>query len=250
VFSNVGEDGAAQVVAYNATNGATLWSRHVGNSFVSSPTVVNGVLSVGAGVELDRSSKGKLYALNAITGTVLWSATFPPEGNSSKIRTAPLVVNGLVYVATEYGRLAAFKASGCGSQTCAPLWETARLGYVESTLAYDNGALYLGSGSDAVIAINAQTGATLWTVPTGGFVFASPAVANGVVYIGGGDKKLYAFDEKTGATLWTDTFTQDVGTPAIANGVLYVTGDNLYVLNAQTGKLLWTAKGNTNQEPF
>src|SRR5258706_6562201 len=148
----VGEFGG-QVTAFTATTGAVLWSTSVGNVYTTSPTVVKGVVYVGSGVIVQNSTMGTLYALDAATGAVLWSAAFQPEGGSSTVRTAPVVVNGFVYVATEYGRVAAFKASGCGGSTCHPIWETPSLGYIENTPAYDHGMLYFGSASDAVIAV-------------------------------------------------------------------------------------------------
>jgi outer membrane protein assembly factor BamB len=57
--------------------------------------VANGVVYVGA--------SNYMYALNASTGALLWSsATFRP------VSTSPVVANGMLYYATDYGGVYAF----------------------------------------------------------------------------------------------------------------------------------------------
>ena len=63
--------------------------------------------------------------------------------------SSPAVVNGIVYVGSQDGKLYAYDAAG--STGC--------------------------SGSP-------KTCSPLWTVETGGSVYSSPAIANGVVYVG------------------------------------------------------------------
>ena len=60
----------------------------------TSPTVANGVVYVGSG-------NGKLYALNASTGSVLWGVS-PDSGVDTRTFETPLytpaLANGVVYV--------------------------------------------------------------------------------------------------------------------------------------------------------
>ena len=44
-----------------------------------------------------------------------------------------------------------------------------------------------------------------WSVTTGAAIFSSPAVANGVVYVGSEDDNLYALNAATGKKLWSFT---------------------------------------------
>src|SRR6266700_5357180 len=67
--------------------------------------------------------------------------------------SSPVVVNGVVYIASFDGKLYAFNADGCGLATCFPLWSGA----------------------------------------TGNDIVSSPAVAQGSVFIGSTDHKFYAF---------------------------------------------------------
>ncbi len=52
-----------------------------------------------------------------------------------------------------------------------------------------------------------------WSYTTGDGVGSSPAVANGVVYVGSDDNNLYALNAKTGKKLWSYTTRGFVETP-------------------------------------
>jgi outer membrane protein assembly factor BamB len=145
----------------------------------------------------------------------LWTA---PTGDPilSMLATA----NGIVYAASEFGRVLAFDAGGTincsGSPTsCTPLWSGQFSGRADFTaLAIANGVLYIGaetgpdapSGDDhgAVLAFDANgvTGCSgtptncnpLVELPTDRYINGgSPAVVNGRVYVGDTGGKLYAY---------------------------------------------------------
>jgi len=85
----------------------------------------------------------------------------------------------------------------------------------------------------------------LWRYRTGDDIFSSPAVAEGVVYIGSYDDNLYALDAKSGKLLWKyETGDHVCPSAAVAEGVVYIGSydDNLYALDATSGKLLWKYK--------
>ncbi|HET8852756.1 MAG TPA: PQQ-binding-like beta-propeller repeat protein, partial [Ktedonobacteraceae bacterium] len=73
----------------------TTTAKPLPSSGLSSPTVANGVVYA-------TSNDGKLYALNATTGAVLWSVT-PNSGVDTRLfvgtpLNTPAVANGVVYV--------------------------------------------------------------------------------------------------------------------------------------------------------
>ena len=74
----------------------TCLGRSTGAVIDSSPTVANGIVYVG-------SQDHKLYALNARTGTTLWTYTA-----GDIIDSSPTVANGVVYVGSWDGKLYAF----------------------------------------------------------------------------------------------------------------------------------------------
>jgi outer membrane protein assembly factor BamB len=128
---------------------APLWAASDGGSDRPLPAVANGVVYVGSG-------NGKLYAFDAGTGIIEWTAT----GDGAL--GPPAVANGVIYVGSTTGRLYAFDAAGATScsgtpKTCTPLW-SAR-----------------------------------WSAFTSGSGLPTPAVASGAVYVAGEDGKLHVF---------------------------------------------------------
>jgi len=67
-----------------------------GAAVFSSPIVANGVVYIG-------SQDKKLYALDAETGSVLWSYT-----TGQPIDSSPTVINGMLYVGSWDGKVYAF----------------------------------------------------------------------------------------------------------------------------------------------
>ena len=160
--------------------------------------------------------------------------------------TSPTVANGVVYAASNDGKLYAFKAD-----TGAVLWNTC-IDSSSSSPAVVKGVVYVGSSNGKLYALNANTGSVLWSATAGYSIDSSPVVANGVVYVGSSysvtQGMLSAFKADTGAVLWTVTAGIYVNTsPAVANGVVYfVAGlSTLYAVSTTTGAPLWNAVMDT-----
>lgn len=186
--------------------------------------------------------------------------------------TAPLIANGILYVATN--RLYAFAATGatnCSAApaACTPLW-TAPTAYIHS-MTIANGDVFV-TDNEGVQAYSASGSencsgtpkvcAPLWatsTHTTTGPLFqpgpGSPVVANGVLYVpgagdgialgsGGAYVAAFAAAGTTGCSgtptvcvpMWTTTGLPggagNAGSPAIANGVLYIANGSLYAFDA------------------
>jgi outer membrane protein assembly factor BamB len=78
-----------------------------------------------------------------------------------------------------------------------------------------------------------------WTYTTKGSVSTLPVVQDGIVYVA--SDQLYALDARTGKNIWTYRTTLP-NTPAVADGVVYVGSwedEKLYALDAKTGSKLW-----------
>ena len=159
--------------------------------------------------------------------------TVPTVG---QVESAPIEVNGLVYIGAGFTLYAVNATSG------ALKWQH-DVGSFVGGPAVSGSAVFLSSGDHNVYAFNANTGALLWTYQTAnGIVPTTPTVANGVVYVGSWDHNVYALKAKTGALVWQYAAGGSVfSTPAVANGVIYFGSDdsNVYALNANTGALLW-----------
>jgi len=126
---------------------------------------------------------GTLYALDAATGAVQWSATV----GSSVSR--PAVADGVVYVGTGDGRVLAFDAAGCGAPTCAPTWDAPVGGATSGQPAVAGGVVFVGTTAGSVVALDAAgCGATscapVWSATVGTGAVGSPIVAAGTLVVG------------------------------------------------------------------
>jgi uncharacterized repeat protein (TIGR01451 family) len=172
--------------ALKASTGGPLWSFQSFGSF-GPPAVANGVVYIG-------SQDDNLYALNATTGTKLWSYT-----TGGGLFGSPAVTDGMVYVGSSDGSVYALNAS-----TGAKVWSYGNGSDGYSSPAVANGVVYIEAGN-SLYALNASTGAKLWSYFIGLSSSSSPAVVNGAVYIGAedtttGEGDLYAFS--VGADLY------------------------------------------------
>jgi hypothetical protein len=156
-------------------------------------------------------------------------------------QSSPAVVGRVAYIGVDSGFLLALPATGCGSDTCTPLW-TARLSNgVFTTPAVAGGLVFIASagsvenGLGTLYAFPAAgcgrpTCRPVWTAPVPGA--SSPTVANGILYIVAGDGRLLAFTaagcgQATCAPLWTGPMkTSSRGAPAVGNGLVYATSSD------------------------
>jgi outer membrane protein assembly factor BamB len=220
----------AGLFVFNATTGASLWSDDLGVGGYTSmvPAVANGVVYA-----TPTGGAYRLYAHDATTGKVLWSADRSDVGGGS----SPAVANGVVYVSDhgawigDPGLLSAFNAT-----TGAKLWSAVG-GHASPAVA--NGVVYDSADDGTLSAFNAGTGARLWSTSTGATAASSPVVANGVVYVGDANGNLDGFSVTNGAKLWSaSTPASDPGAsalPVVDNGVVYAAANDEY---RQVGQLV------------
>ncbi|HLZ60913.1 MAG TPA: PQQ-binding-like beta-propeller repeat protein, partial [Ktedonosporobacter sp.] len=264
----------------NVTRLTQIWATPTGGVIgISSPTVVNGVLYIG-------NFAGKLIAMQAATGKILWTITVgqinstPAFDNGiiyvgaldqniyavsatdgkilwattlgGKISASPVLGKGNIYIGASDGKLYAISASTGRVQWVA---DTGTVNLLISSPALDKNVLYLGSWDGKLYAFDAIHGKKLWSTPTAGPIFSSPTVAGGVVYVGSRDGKLYACDAATGRILWTVSTTNLIASsPAIANGMVYFGSKDgkLYAVEIATGTVRWWVRtgGEVDSSPL
>ena len=232
----IGED--TNLYAINASTGAYQWKFSPGSGrwVAGTPAVVDGVVYVTTS-----GFNGELQALNASTGSELWSAPLGDEQDLSLIVSAPAVVNGRVFVGSNDGHLYAVSAFD-GS----PLWASPTpVGVNVSTPAVGNGVVYFATWNGYVYAVTANNGSLAWRSSyNSGFGEwnAAPAVSGGLVYMGSSDGNLYALSVQDGHQVWNYSTGAPVNSsPAVANGLVYISSEdsNVYALNASTGAYQW-----------
>ncbi len=161
-------------------------------------------------------------------GRVAWSADL-----GEFTRSAPAVVDGVVYIGGHF-RVVALEAA-----TGRLLWDKPTTGPVQSSLAVAGENLYLGLLDHRVLALDRQTGEVRWEFQTGDIITASPVVAGGMAYLGSWDGAIYALDAATGRRIWGRQTQGPVRYSAAIHGGVLFAGSNdgsLYILNARTGQ--------------
>jgi outer membrane protein assembly factor BamB len=225
----------------------------------------------------DATNKGQntgeaVSAVRASDGTTLWHT----QWNNESSNTQPVVVDGVVYVATAHfssqladaGVVHALRASD-GSTLWSYRVEHTTRGAPSVYIA--NGVAFVGApGYQAIFALRASDGLLLWKYQVAMEYIALPqAVANGIVYAGSYDFRssrgnAYAFRVSDGTMLWKYQMNLEVkGWPQSAvvdSGVVYIaspisynrftagydptkdvqnTNSTVYALRASDGSLLW-----------
>ena len=214
------------VLALSVGWGKLRWSRHIGSS-ESSPLLVGNRLFVGDWL-------GKVYALNASTGTIEW--TYQTGG---EVKGGLAQSGNRVFVGSYDGHVYALSAA-----TGRLIWRSANgYGTLYSTPALAYGRLYIGSTNGNVYSFGAQSGELRWSFRTGGYVYGSPAVWQSRVYVGSYDRYLYALDAATGALVWRYPANGPIsGSATVVDNLVYfatLTG-RTYALDATTGRLVWS----------
>ena len=145
-------------------------------------------------------------------------------------------------------------------------WSFHTQGAVISSPAVTGNVVYFGSVDHNFYAVDAASGTLKWKFKTGSRVTSSPAVADGVVYFESYDGNFYAVDANSGKEKWRfqtggerrfaakhlhgvqpasetmpDPFDVYLSSPAMVGDTVYFgSGDqNVYALDAQSGKLKW-----------
>lgn len=202
------------VVAFNATDGNEIWRTYIGNNLgTSAPAVLNGVVykSVQSG---GNSIYGSIYALDDLTGNIIWS-----HATEGSIDSSPCVANNLVFVGSDDSKIYALDAI-VGTE----IWNYTTGGEVNSSPATHDGLVYVGSSDKNLYALKCSSGEKVWSYLTGGRIDSSPLVAGGAVYFTSYDCNFYALNSASGEKIWSYSTEapQGVSSPAICYGALYV----------------------------
>jgi eukaryotic-like serine/threonine-protein kinase len=163
------------------------------------------------------SADRNLYAVNAITGILEWKFYTGNEFTGGLIKAAPAVNNGVIYFSCENGKLYA----------------------LDSTVQVAGSIKY----------VNQKWMSVYGNAP--GVSNSAPTIANGLVYAGASDNALYAYDAQNGTVKWQYPVAAPANrsNPVVLNNTAYFFAQNstVYAVNASSGALLWQRNTDNGQ---
>ena len=148
------------------SNYAVAWKNQILPTPVSSPVIAGGMVYTG--------SSGRIYCLNATTGSIIWSNTTTGTALSS-----PTVAGEFVYIGSDNYNFYCFNAISGNL-----VWTYTTNNFIETSPVVFGGNVYIGSGDGNLYCLNAFTGIQVWNYSTGNEFLSSPAISTGYIYIG------------------------------------------------------------------
>jgi eukaryotic-like serine/threonine-protein kinase len=190
--------GDGKVYAVDAASGELRWSFATGDVVHASPAVAGGVVYVG-------SWDGDFYAIDAATGKERWRFHGGRDDfihNQVGFQSSPTVVDGVVYTGCRDSNLYALEASSGRER-----WRVNNEGswVISSPVVAGDRVWFATSDSRRVRAVEVATGKPVVEEKGLAYMFSSPTPAGDVLLLGEMGGRLTARDLKTGAHLWQYT---------------------------------------------
>ncbi len=193
------------VIALNARTGRQKWRFQADDQVNTSGAYWKGRIFIA-------SDAGTLYALNAGSGRLIWSAQSNSSFGSREFWYAtPTVAYGRVYIGNTDGTMYVF-----GAKTGNLLWARPLGSYIYGAAAVYRRKVFVGTYDGKFYALDAATGDTRWEIDAQGAVHAAPTVVDGLVY--------YAVCSSCGSAAQR----------AVASGP-----DSTHAVRASDGKRVW-----------
>jgi alcohol dehydrogenase (cytochrome c) len=219
------QDGS--VAAYDAKSGRRLWVAQIadaakGESAPAAPIAWNGLVFIGNAGGDSKGVKGRMYALNAVTGRIVWEAYLVPKA-ATDVPRGPVAPPAPAGAAKTWNNPPGFPITGGATWTSYTLDAKRGLLYVpggnpapDFVNSYRQGDnLYTGS----VVVLNARTGAYVrhFQLVPHDFHDYDVSTAPALVTTRGGkrlmavapkDGHLYGYDLATGKRLYREAVTR------------------------------------------
>ena len=132
-----------------------------------------------------------------------WSTKIGDGQGDGFYKITPTLVDGVLYVASSDGEVAAISAAD-GDR----LWRVELERPLSGGVGYHDRSLYLGGADGSVLQLSAEDGVVEWEAAVSGEVLAAPAVSDDWVIVQTYDGKLLGFQPGADEPAWT--FTSDV----------------------------------------
>jgi len=174
-----------------------------------------------------------------------WSIKIGDGQGDGFYKITPTLVDGVLYVASSDGEVAAISAAD-GNR----LWRVELERPLSGGVGYHDRSLYLGGADGSVLQLSAEDGVVEWEAAVSGEVLAAPAVSDDWVIVQTYDGKLLGFQPGADEPAWT--FTSDVpvltlrgtSTPILVGGnAIAGFGDGKVVaVDVNSGNVSWESR--------
>ncbi len=174
-----------------------------------------------------------------------WSSKIGDGQGDGFYKITPTLVDGVLYVASSDGEVAAISAAD-GDR----LWRVELERPLSGGVGYHDRSLYLGGADGSVLQLSADDGVVEWEAAVSGEVLAAPAVSDNWVIVQTYDGKLLGFQPGADEPAWT--FTSDVpvltlrgtSTPILVGGnAIAGFGDGKVIaVDVNSGNVSWESR--------
>ena len=174
-----------------------------------------------------------------------WSAKIGDGQGDGFYKITPTLVDGVLYVASSDGEVAAISAAD-GDR----LWRVELERPLSGGVGYHDRSLYLGGADGSVLQLSANDGVVEWEAAVSGEVLAAPAVSDDWVIVQTYDGKLLGFRPGADEPAWT--FTSDVpvltlrgtSTPSLVgdNAIAGFGDGKVVAVDVNSGNVSWESR--------
>ena len=213
----------AQILALNAKNGNTVWSKSANDKIAwSSPIIA----TLGGKSALVVMGNPAISAYNINNGGELWRV----ECMSGEVGSSPAAAGGVVFGASEYAKCVAI--DGATGET---LWEASDYLPECSSLAATKDLVFCATSYGMVCAYDAKTGEVKKEHDLTTPFYSSPVVVDGKVYLFSNSGKAYIFSASSFDLITSfETGEKTFATPAFTDGMMVVrTDESLYCVKKE-----------------
>ena len=213
----------AQILALNAKNGNTVWSKSANDKIAwSSPIIA----TLGGKSALVVMGNPAISAYNINNGGELWRV----ECMSGEVGSSPAAAGGMVFGASEYAKCVAI--DGATGET---LWEASDYLPECSSLAATKDLVFCATSYGMVCAYDAKTGEVKKEHDLTTPFYSSPVVVDGKVYLFSNSGKAYIFSASSFDLITSfETGEKTFATPAFTDGMMVVrTDESLYCVKKE-----------------
>ncbi len=245
-------DADGVVKAFDLEAGSKIWKKRLkhSNKETKETSLSGGGIAVHKGMIFATTGFGKVFALNAIDGSIVWE-----QDIKSPIRISPTVAEDLVIIQTLDNGIYAMNIKSGNI-----LWKDKI--EAESTTIVGGAAPAYDPANDLVVAAfsngqlqayKASTGTPLWSewLVSGAAtdalsditaIKANPVIDKDIIFAVGYNTPLVAIETRTGVKLWQKNIASS-SQPWVAGRFMFVltTDGDLIALDKTNGKIIWTA---------